>query len=276
MIRFVSLVFTILILSFPLSPNSRAQDLATQLASTVTAPQRALFDFFAASNGYVLSGGFNTPGSLIALLPDGDLAYDIEQQIVWQLASNTGGQLYLFDIGASGSVRQILPNAFASPRPLVPEQPRIVPSSADGVTLFMGSDSRVQVWLALVLLDDILLEVPLVGDPRFGEVSGGALGLLAYLAEQISRDLRMEFALTVFGQTTPPLRPEDVEKTLGLDQDQSAVIQARLNDLGFDVGEIDGVFGRNTRTGLRAWQGSERLDETGYLNAYTLRRLLDF
>ena len=67
-----------------------------------------------------------------------------------------------------------------------------------------------------------------------------------------------------------------METALGLDRDQAASVQERLNELGFDVGVADGLFGQNTRAGLIAWQASENLDETGYLNTYTLRRLQGF
>ena len=274
MYRLLSLI-CLACLGFTAAPAAYAQDLASQLASTVTAQQRAYFDFLSLDGAYRLEGGLNGAGALIAELPDADLAYEVGQQIVWQLESQAGGRLYLFDVGASGGARQVLPNAFVDPRPMPAGLARLVPSADDGTTVFMGADSRVQVWLAIVVTGGAALDVPLVGDPRLGEVSGGASGLLDYIGGEAAIGLPMEFALTVFGQTTPPLPTQDVERTLGLDRDQSAQVQARLNELGFDVGVADGLFGRNTRSGLSAWQASIGVDQTGYLNTYTLRRLLE-
>ncbi len=43
------------------------------------------------------------------------------------------------------------------------------------------------------------------------------------------------------------------------------LIQTRLNDLGYDVGAADGIFGNGTRRGISAFQGTIGFAPTGYL-----------
>ena len=50
---------------------------------------------------------------------------------------------------------------------------------------------------------------------------------------------------------------------LPLDKDQRMALQSGLNALGYDVGEPDGVLGRKTRAGLRAYQKAHSFRPTG-------------
>lgn len=52
-------------------------------------------------------------------------------------------------------------------------------------------------------------------------------------------------------------------------------IQARLNNLGFDCGPVDGRWGPKTETALSAFQIAEGLDPTGELDQVSCTRLLE-
>ena len=59
--------------------------------------------------------------------------------------------------------------------------------------------------------------------------------------------------------------PEKVERDLGLSVGIRRLAQMGLAVAGHDPGPADGVFGRRTRSALRAWQASKNLEVTGYL-----------
>lgn len=61
-------------------------------------------------------------------------------------------------------------------------------------------------------------------------------------------------------------RAAAVEDALRLSRDDRRQIQADLTELGFDANGVDGLFGRGTRGAIRAWQSSEDLFSTGYLD----------
>jgi peptidoglycan hydrolase-like protein with peptidoglycan-binding domain len=50
-------------------------------------------------------------------------------------------------------------------------------------------------------------------------------------------------------------------------------LQRRLNDAGFDAGEIDGRFGPNTETAVRAFQEAKGLDVDGVVGPQTWKRV---
>lgn len=271
-----SRTYILAVLTYLLVPFAGAQDLASQLYGSIPAPHRAFFDLFRQGEAFVLEGSQNSDALFFAELPDADMAYSAGEQIVWDLTSGQGGRLFLFDVGASGAVRQLIPNAFADPIGLSAGEKRRVPLSEDGVTVYMSDQSDVQLWLAILVPGDVDFDLEKVGDPRLGEVRGGAPGLVQAIEALGEAGTPFSFALSVFGKDTPPLAVEDVERALSLSREQSTLVQQRLNDLGFNVGVADGLFGRNTRSGLRDWQASQDLDQSGYLNTYTLRRLLSF
>lgn len=60
----------------------------------------------------------------------------------------------------------------------------------------------------------------------------------------------------------------------GLDPVASVTgVQARLNNLGYDAGEVDGHLGPNTRDALRRFQFHQQLKETGEPDAETIAKL---
>ena len=60
--------------------------------------------------------------------------------------------------------------------------------------------------------------------------------------------------------------PERIERSLALSRAERRSIQRDLTILGFEPRGIDGIFGGGTRGAIRAWQGSNSLNQTGYLN----------
>ena len=59
--------------------------------------------------------------------------------------------------------------------------------------------------------------------------------------------------------------PEEVEGGLGLSGEARRLVQMGLAAAGHAPGPADGVFGGLTRDALRRWQGSKRMEATGYL-----------
>ena len=64
------------------------------------------------------------------------------------------------------------------------------------------------------------------------------------------------------------------EDALNINSTLRRLIESRLSGLGFNPGEVDGRFDRNTRRALRDYQNSRGLTATGYIDQLTLARLL--
>ena len=58
------------------------------------------------------------------------------------------------------------------------------------------------------------------------------------------------------------------------ERQQRAAVQSALNDFGYPVGSADGVYGRNTRTGMSNFQASMGFPPTGNLTPYEQQILL--
>ncbi len=73
------------------------------------------------------------------------------------------------------------------------------------------------------------------------------------------------------------LSPEDraraAEEALELSRQQRSALQEYLTVLGYDTRGIDGVFGPNTRSAIRAWQRDSGTAANGYLTANQVARL---
>ena len=69
-------------------------------------------------------------------------------------------------------------------------------------------------------------------------------------------------------------RLEQTEAALNLsDRDQLSVEQ-RLRSLGFEVGPLDGIFDERTRSGIKGYQSSRGLEDSGYLDRTTVVTLV--
>lgn len=84
---------------------------------------------------------------------------------------------------------------------------------------------------------------------------------------QMTRSLNTPLTLPVTNELRARMSNETTETMLNLSRDQKREIQGRLNASGHNVGGADGIFGRNTRAGMAAWQTQNGLIPTGYLNA---------
>ena len=84
---------------------------------------------------------------------------------------------------------------------------------------------------------------------------------------------------TVEPQASPPPSPPPVsplagEQALALSREKRRTIQRALTEQGFDTGGIDGVFGRNTRFAIRAFQQASGFEPTGFLTNAQVDKLL--
>jgi peptidoglycan hydrolase-like protein with peptidoglycan-binding domain len=76
----------------------------------------------------------------------------------------------------------------------------------------------------------------------------------------------------------PPVTSDDEaraqEEALGLNRATAQLIEARLEQMGLDVGEVDGRFNNRTRRALAEYQEARGLSVTGYLDELTLITVL--
>ena len=81
----------------------------------------------------------------------------------------------------------------------------------------------------------------------------------------------------LLGSTRPTAHGEDpseAEVRLGLTREDRRDVQRELTADGFEVGPIDGIFGRRTRAAIGNWQQANGLEVNGYLDARALARLI--
>ena len=69
--------------------------------------------------------------------------------------------------------------------------------------------------------------------------------------------------------------PQEIETALHLSRNARREIQTNLTLLGYDTRGVDGILGRGSRAAIASWQGSQRLDPTGYLTDAQIARLND-
>jgi peptidoglycan hydrolase-like protein with peptidoglycan-binding domain len=82
-------------------------------------------------------------------------------------------------------------------------------------------------------------------------------------------------ALTQATNDTPAIEAARAEEAaLGLNPLTARLVEARLDQLGLEPGEVDGLFDDNTRRAIRRYQRDRDLPVTGYLNEPTVVRLL--
>ena len=73
----------------------------------------------------------------------------------------------------------------------------------------------------------------------------------------------------------PPTRRSDPAlRGANFDVETRKKIQSRLNELGFNVGPVDGIFGRGTRRGISQYQKSIGERQTAILTKDQAARLL--
>ena len=80
----------------------------------------------------------------------------------------------------------------------------------------------------------------------------------------------------------PPIVRQELERATASDEaamnlslDERLKVQSRLTRLGFNTKGIDGVFGQNTRSAIRAWQRANGKFASGFLSADHAVRLLE-
>lgn len=78
------------------------------------------------------------------------------------------------------------------------------------------------------------------------------------------------------GSLTPDARAlaRAAERRLGLNPATRLLIETRLRSLGFNPGNVDGVFDSATRDAIRAYQDSKGMPVTGFVDSATVRALL--
>ncbi len=131
-------------------------------------------------------------------------------------------------------------------------------------------------------------EAPSSGQPDGGPVASIVERTLWSLAEQNPTEANLRTYLNRFprGAFADEARAklEEIENNrvdpavaaeqeLNLSRNARRAVQEQLTILDFDTRGVDGIFGNGTRGAIRAWQKSQRLEETGYLDAAQLELL---
>ncbi|MFK7942200.1 MAG: peptidoglycan-binding protein [Paracoccaceae bacterium] len=65
-----------------------------------------------------------------------------------------------------------------------------------------------------------------------------------------------------------------IENSLNLSDNDMLSVEQRLRFLGFEVGAVDGLFDERTRAGIKGYQNTREMEETGYLNRPTVVQLV--
>lgn len=91
---------------------------------------------------------------------------------------------------------------------------------------------------------------------------------------QFRRRVEPEAAPAAPPPPAAPINPFATEQALGLSREQRRAVQQALTDRGFDTQGVDGVFGRNTRFAIRAFQEASGFEPTGFLTGAQVELLL--
>ncbi len=154
--------------------------------------------------------------------------------------------------------------------------------------------------LPLLLAATVAFSTPVAAQDNFGDIIGGiAEGLLlqeqdrnAYIAAQTANTasayrnylsrypkgqyrVNAEQALARLGAPVDDSAAQamQAEARLGITFAQRVAVQRELTRLGYRTFGTDGVWGRNTRSAIAAWQRDKRYTVTGYVTAAQLRLL---
>jgi hypothetical protein len=85
----------------------------------------------------------------------------------------------------------------------------------------------------------------------------------------------VEQATLSIGDVTVPLLLGHLNPCDDTEDDGVSALQARLKNLGYQPGRIDGSLGPRTRAALRRFQSDQNLDVTGEADDATTKALLD-
>ncbi len=110
---------------------------------------------------------------------------------------------------------------------------------------------------------------------------GDVAGYRAYLERYPNGSFADEAKkkLAELTEPEPPQQPDtdqarEQERALRINPILARLIESRLAQLGFNPGQVDGRFDRDTRGAIGRYQSSRNLPATGYLSEPTLARLL--
>lgn len=110
---------------------------------------------------------------------------------------------------------------------------------------------------------------------------GDVAGYRAYL-ERYPNGAFADEAKKKLAELTEPEQPQQPDRDQAQQQERALrinpilarLIESRLSQLGFNPGQVDGRFDRDTRGAIGRYQSSRNLPATGYLSEPTLARLL--
>jgi hypothetical protein len=146
--------------------------------------------------------------------------------------------------------------------------------STDQKHTFVRKKSKVL--LRMAIQDDDGIPVSGADYQIFGEETiSGVTGAGGLIQETIPADLERLTLQVTMRKKNGHVTTRKWSLNLGhLDPvDTAAGIQARLNNLGYDSGEVDGVIGPRTKSAIRAFQKDESLTVDGIAGPHTQAKL---
>ena len=183
------------------------------------------------------------------------------------LEFNTRGVDGIFGPGSRGAIRNWQQsNGFAQTSYLTTEQINRIDAQARRRAAEIEADEERAREAALALDRDYWEETG---------ARGTQAGYRAYLDRcpegVFANEARSKIAAT---QETNNDQARDRERALNINPVLRRLIENRLQQLGFNPGQVDGRFDRDTRRAIGRYQSQGNLPATGYLDQATLARLL--
>lgn len=189
------------------------------------------------------------------------------QQNLTLLDYNTRGVDGIFGPGTRGAIRNWQQsNGFAQTSYLTASQ----------INRIDGQASRRAAELAVE--EERAREEALRLDREYWEETGARGGQAGYRA-YLDRYPEGIFAQEAQSKLTVPVEVDsraarEAEEALNINPVLRRLIESRLAGLGYEPGDIDGRFDRNSRRAIAAYQAQRNLSSTGYIDQPTLARLL--
>ncbi|MCI5078657.1 DUF4384 domain-containing protein [Oricola sp.] len=271
-----------------LAPSAQAQDL--NLRNVLTPAQAAVAEAGALQEkgGIYVSTPARNGLRVTAWVDQKDLTYRPGEPIQIYVQTSKDAYVWMVNVGTSGRVSEIYPNAYSGGNFVRAGQVVAIPAPNADFRFEASGPAGVEL---------VKVFASTAATPPYRSAGGAGnepYRLLSDNAGSFAKDIVVATApipsTAVIGQvpsqsewavynkvlwidTTPPqvwYNDAGIEAALGLTREDRRRVQVALQKLNFNPGVADGIFGSRTRAAIRAFQAAYNLPQTGYLTYYTL------
>ena len=113
---------------------------------------------------------------------------------------------------------------------------------------------------------------------KAGMVAAGVVAGVVVTKIVVDKLHEIKAAKDAAAEVTPEIEPIKAEEMpvvkLGSSGDAVVTLQTKLNELGYNCGEVDGIFGQNTLNAVKAFQTAKGLTVDGIVGKLTWGELL--